>query len=71
MVQVVSSKEALERVRQQLKKEDRTVSPSLRAAIDVLMLLVKQGLVAHTALEQLFAGVVPAFMRQDDLDQAA
>ncbi|RCV85757.1 IS66 family transposase, partial [Vreelandella rituensis] len=32
--------EALERVRQQLK-EDRTVSPSLRAAIDVLMLLVK------------------------------
>ena len=32
--------EALERVRQQLK-EDQTVSPSLRAAIDVLMLLVK------------------------------
>ncbi len=32
--------EALERVRQQLKA-DRTVSPSLRAAIDVLMLLVK------------------------------
>ncbi|WP_423836714.1 DUF6444 domain-containing protein [Stutzerimonas stutzeri] len=32
--------EALERVRQQLK-EDRTVSASLRAAIDVLMLLVK------------------------------
>ena len=32
--------EALERVRQQLK-EDHTVSPSLRAAIDVLMLLVK------------------------------
>ena len=32
---------------------------------------VKQGLAAHTALEQLFAGEVPAFMRQDDLDQAA
>jgi transposase len=32
--------EALERVRQQLK-DDQTVSPSLRAAIDVLMLLVK------------------------------
>jgi len=32
--------EALERVRQQLK-EDRTVSPSLRTAIDVLMVLVK------------------------------
>ena len=32
--------EALERVRQQLK-EDQTVPPSLRAAIDVLMLLVK------------------------------
>ncbi|MCL7931741.1 DUF6444 domain-containing protein [Halomonas llamarensis] len=32
--------EALVRVRQQLK-EDHTVSPSLRSAIDVLMLLVK------------------------------
>jgi len=32
---------------------------------------VKQGLAAHTALEQLFAGEVPAFMRQDALDQAA
>jgi len=26
---------------------------------------------AHTALEQLFAGEVPTFMRQDDQDQAA
>lgn len=32
---------------------------------------VKQGLAAHTALEQLFAGEVPAFMREDELDQAA
>ena len=32
---------------------------------------VKQGLAAHTALEQLFTGEVPDFMRQDDLDQAA
>lgn len=36
----INVEEALERVRQQLK-EDHTVSPSLRAAIDVLMLLVK------------------------------
>ena len=32
---------------------------------------VKQGLAAHTALEQLFAGEVPEFMRRDGLDQAA
>lgn len=31
---------------------------------------VKQGLATHTALEQLFAGEVPACMRQDDRDQA-
>ena len=30
-----------------------------------------QGLAAHTALEQLFAGEVPAFMRREELDQAA
>ncbi len=32
---------------------------------------VKQGLAAHTALEQLFTGEVPTFMRQDEQDQAA
>lgn len=32
---------------------------------------VKQGLAAHTALEQLFTGEVPAFMRQEAPDQAA
>ncbi|WP_373190360.1 DUF6444 domain-containing protein, partial [Halomonas sp.] len=36
----INVEKALARVRQQLK-EDRTVSPSLRAAIDVLMFLVK------------------------------
>ncbi|WP_264759077.1 hypothetical protein [Halomonas jincaotanensis] len=35
----IKDNEPLEQVRQRLK-EDRTVSPSLRAAIDVLMLLV-------------------------------
>ena len=32
---------------------------------------VKQGMAAHTALEQLFAGEVPTFMRQDEQEQAA
>ena len=32
---------------------------------------VKQDLAAYTTLEQLFAGEVPDFMRQDDLNQAA
>jgi|TARA_B100000965_G_scaffold377090_1_gene370858 hypothetical protein len=36
----INVEEALERVRQHLKK-DRMVSPSLRAAINVLMLRVK------------------------------
>tara|TARA_R110001583_G_scaffold117781_1_gene268872 strand:+ start:1367 stop:1624 length:258 start_codon:yes stop_codon:yes gene_type:complete len=37
----------------------------------VLSTAVKQGVAAHTALEQLFAGEVPDFMRQDTLNQAA
>jgi transposase len=32
---------------------------------------VKQGLAAHTTLEQLFGGEVPAFMRQNQSSQAA
>jgi len=32
---------------------------------------IKQGLSAHTALEQLFAGEVPAFMKQNEKNQAA
>lgn len=32
---------------------------------------VKQDRLAYTALEQLFAGELPDFMQQDDLNQAA